>query len=929
MNNPSNPNYCQVTLRQTPKRSIACKLTGSAVLLSMLAWQPIATAQGIVNDNFDSYSSAADMTAAGWILSSLNPGLVTTTFPAVGTGKGLRLEAIPNAPASAPAVQMWYRTNDYTDFYVAVDIVDWPGTDKNQAMVLFARMTDAGAGGIVTGNLNPAAAQGMICNYDASQYGENPTDRRQGQLQINRVGAGFNTSGGTKAVAEITFVPGRSYRLVFKGVGTLYTAQAYDMHDLTTPLVTLQADVPDDSPTFNGACGILGFSRQGVTGTVDATYDNYYSGPTDPNPATPPALAHSIPGTPVVDTRIPAARWENFHNPASGISFTAKTYTSDVINAGATKLFLNGVDVSSQLVLSANGSSITGSLPGSALKSNTVYAARIEVTDVAGTKSSVNTFWFDTFTEAYLAVAPVKTIEAEDYNYEGGKYQLDPIPVSGIDTNGSPINGNYVGYLDMPGLTASVELPENFVDYRDNRGTAPESLWNGFRFLDAVGTVNDNKYVEDMSRSENAQIAFFKQRQKYAEVGVLEYVVARTEPGEWLNYTRAFAEGNYHVYLRVGSFGATEVQLDQVTSDPTVAGQTTTPLGIFSVPNNIAHNNHTYVPLMSGGTPAVVSLAGTNTVRLTMLGTAGQDNRKLNINYLLFVPAPAVTMTTIFDNFNDGNDTTPKWNRYDPIGGVTAAPATFSFPNGGYRIQAPAPQVPDAGQARAGSFLDGLELGDFYISADLIDFDDTVRQAFGLAARINTPGLGTTGGYLFSWEPGGGTLPGTENGDLDISRLENELPTGQIETEPSGLHLERGKSYRFVFTGKGFELEGLVYELPDTSNPIKRLPAVDPLELYPTGQVGLIVSSQGSTTIAGDATYDNFLATTAEPRLSVALSGGNVNLAWPLIPFRLQNATLLGGPWSAVTSGISQVGDENVYSAPATGGSQYFRLVYP
>jgi hypothetical protein len=922
MNTPSNPNYCQVTLRQNPKHSIACKLTFSAVLLSMLAWQPIATAQGIVNENFDSYSSAADMTAAGWILSSLNPALVTTTFPAVGTGKGLRLEAIP-FPPSAPAVQMWYRMNDYTDFYVAVDIVDWPGTDKDQAMVLFARMTDA-TSGLVTGNLNPATAQGMICNYDASQYGEDPTDRRQGQLQINRIGAGFDAD--TRAVAEITFVPGRSYRLVFKGVGTLYTAEAYDMYDLTTPLVTLQADAPD-AFTPNGACGILAFSRHGVIGTVDTTYDNYYSGPTDPNPATAPALAHPIPGTPVVDTRIPAARWENFHNPATGISFTAKTYTSDEINAGATKLFLNGVDVSSQLVLSANGSAITGSLPGSALKSNTVYAARIEVTDVAGTKSSANTFWFDTFTEAYLAASPVKTIEAEDYNYEGGKYQLDPIPVSGIDTNSSPINGNYVGYLDLPGLTASFDLPENFVDYRDNR-TSPEGSFNEYRFQDYVGTSQGNKYVEDLNHPLNGQIAFFKQRQKYAEVGVLEYVVARTEPGEWLNYTRAFAEGNYHVYLRVGSFGPSEVQLDQVTSDPTVAGQTTTPLGTFSIPNNIAHNNHTYVPLMSGGSPAVVSLAGTNTVRLTMLGTAGQDNRKLNINYLLFVPAPAVTVTTIFDNFNDGNDTTPKWNRYDPIGGVTAAPATFSFPNGGYRIQAPAPQVPDAGQARAGSFLDGLELGDFYISADLIDFDDTVRQAFGIAARINTPGLGTTGGYLFSWEPGGDTLPGTENGDLDISRLEGEVPTGQIETEPSSLHLERGKSYRFVFMGKGFEFEGLVYELPDTSNPIKRLPAVDPLELYPTGQVGLIVSSQGSTTIAGDATYDNFLATTAEPRLSVALSGGNVNLAWPLIPFRLQSATILGGPWSEVTSGISQVGDENVYAAPAT-GSQYFRLVYP
>ena len=139
----------------------------------ILGWQYQAAAQVVVNDNFDSYSNTSEFTAAGWILSSIDPSLVTTTFPAVGAGKGVRIEANPY-PGAAPAVGMWYRTNEYTDFYVAVDIASWPGTDKDQAMVLFARMTD---GGTVPPNLNPAAAQGVICNYDASQYGEDPGDR--------------------------------------------------------------------------------------------------------------------------------------------------------------------------------------------------------------------------------------------------------------------------------------------------------------------------------------------------------------------------------------------------------------------------------------------------------------------------------------------------------------------------------------------------------------------------------------------------------------------------------------------------------------------------------------------------------------------------------------------------------------------------------
>src|SRR5262249_10172519 len=145
----------------------------------------------------------------------------------------------------------------------------------------------------------------------------------------------------------------------------------------------------------HGACGFLAFSRQGTSGTADVTFDNYYAGATDPNPATGGALAHPVAGTPAVDTRVPAGRWSNFLSPSSAISFTANTYSGNVINAAATKVQLNGVDVSSQLTLSANGPKITVSLPATVLQANQLYAARIVVSDVATTKASTNTFWFD------------------------------------------------------------------------------------------------------------------------------------------------------------------------------------------------------------------------------------------------------------------------------------------------------------------------------------------------------------------------------------------------------------------------------------------------------------------------------------------------------------------------------------------------------
>jgi len=155
-----------------------------------------------------------------------------------------------------------------------------------------------------------------------------------------------------------------------------------------------------------------------------------------------------------------------------------------------------------------------------------------------------------------------------------------------------------------------------------------------------------------------------------------------------------------------------------------------------------------------------------------------------------------------------------------------------------------------------------------------------------------------------------------------------ETPIGQIENEPSGLHLERGKSYRFAFMGKGFDFVAEVYELPNTTTPIKRLTATDPDALYASGQVGLIAASQGSITAWGDATFDNVLATTAEPRLAVSAAGGSVTLSWPLIPFCLQASSSLTTPnWTTVTTGITQANGQNVYVVPPAGGP-FYRLIY-
>jgi hypothetical protein len=669
-------------LRRWPSsRSLTASCSALAAASLLLGAQSSANAQ---TDNFNSYSSVADFQAAGWINAPLVPQLVATAFPTVAPGgnKGLQMQANPY-PGAAPAANMWYKTNEYSDFYMAVDIVNWGAGSLDQASVLWARLTSASTGTVVP-DLNPGDAQGVICNYDASQDGQNAGDRKGGQLQINTVGAGFGTH--TLVAAEITFEPGRSYRIIFSGYGSPghYTAQAYDWNDLTTPLVTLECD---DYASFNavdhGACGLLAFSRDGTTGVTDITFDNYYAGATNPNLATPPALSHPIPGTPAVATRTPAGRWKNFWSPASGISFTAKTYDATLINAAATKLRLNGTDVSSQLVMSANGATINGSLPGSVLTSNKLYSAELVVTDVGGTLTSTNTFWFDTFSDAYLRTGTgVKTIEAEEYNYSAGTNQPEPIAVSGLDTNGVYVGGFGVGYFDPAASGYIVGTPE--VDYH-NHNASSDAKWSMFRTLDAENTINGGLIgyygyttngafnpLETDPGSDNI-------RSQHAAVGLLEYVTGRNETGDWQNYTRNFAAGKYVAYLRYSSFGSTAADLDLVTSSPTQPNQTTNKLGTFTIPNNIRWINYLYTPLLdNSGNQVVLDLSGVTTLRLYSAGTPIKDQRLAMLNYILFAPAPAAPTVTVYSSATVNGTYTLESNAVTNPNGSISVPAVGS-----------------------------------------------------------------------------------------------------------------------------------------------------------------------------------------------------------------------------------------------------------
>ena len=229
------------------------------------------------------------------------------------------------------------------------------------------------------------------------------------------------------------------------------------------------------------------------------------------------------------------------------------------------------------------------------------------------------------------------------------------------------------------------------------------------------------------------------------------------------------------------------------------------------------------------------------------------------------------------DDFNDGNDT--GWTHYDPLGLVGAGPqASFTFPNGGYRIHATRNSLipAAAGGARAGSTRENVIYTNFYISVDLLAWDSTVNpdHAVGILARITNPGLGTTDGYAFTYQ--------VADTDISISKLTGEAPD-DLSGSSQNFTLDTNKQYRFVFIGKGSLLEGRIYELPNTTTPVITTTGNDPS--YESGTAGLVVADlSGSPTGSSDATFDNYFAQDVEPpKLSIARGPfeGDITVGWP------------------------------------------------
>jgi hypothetical protein len=271
------------------------------------------------------------------------------------------------------------------------------------------------------------------------------------------------------------------------------------------------------------------------------------------------------------------------------LAFTAASTATPINNSGI-QVVLNGIDVSSNLVISGTSMSKNVTYP---LALNRAYTAAIQVTDANGLVTS-STLTFDTFSTNYY------TWEAEDYDYNSGLFFDNPQ----VDA-----------YNGLPGT------PE--VDYHAVYDSAAQ---HNYRPDDTVGI----EFTADIARPQFA--------------GTNDYDVGWFDAGDWLNFTRTFPAGLFNVYARMASPGDATLNFAAVTSvDGTNEADS---IGNFSQVNGLGWSSFSWVPLTdSYGNLVKVHLGGVATFRATTGGNA-------NVNFFMLVPANtnAPTISGLYPN---------------------------------------------------------------------------------------------------------------------------------------------------------------------------------------------------------------------------------------------------------------------------------------
>jgi hypothetical protein len=274
---------------------------------------------------------------------------------------------------------------------------------------------------------------------------------------------------------------------------------------------------------------------------------------------------------------------------ATNLVFTLSTVGAS-FPPGGIKLYLDGFDVSSNLVITGPATNLTVTYPD--LLPNASHFVIITATNSLGHGIAV-TNQFDTFNDANYMV------EASDFDFSGGQYI----------TSDNYYPNAYYGYgaitnVDYQHTTLGCEQ----FPYRPT-GLPQEQ---GYDWLTSL----------------------------FVSYGGVDYDLGCYGPGDWANYTRQYPAGNYFVYIRTAGLGSFSMYLQQVVSGVGTVNQVVKQLGTLAG-TGINNLIHTWVPLTDAGlaAPTLLSLNGVETLRI---GTTTGDCYP---NYLMLVPAVGVTLS--------------------------------------------------------------------------------------------------------------------------------------------------------------------------------------------------------------------------------------------------------------------------------------------
>lgn len=199
------------------------------------------------------------------------------------------------------------------------------------------------------------------------------------------------------------------------------------------------------------------------------------------------------------------------------------------------------------------------------------------------------------------------------------------------------------------------------------------------------------------------------------------------------------------------------------------------------------------------------------------------------------------------DDFNDGNS--DGWTRSDVLAQVGGMPSKITFPDGNrIRLESfPSPDPEALGPSRVGLFLEDVMYTDVTVVMDMVAWDPNLEQDFGIIARGQNVGLGTTSGYVLTLD--------VDEAAIYLSRLDNEAAATLAKVE---LIMDVGKTYRFRLSAIGNKISAGVSEADAPGEELVILEAEEE-DGYTEGVNGFFTNSgvaDGST----DATFDRFIA---------------------------------------------------------------------